>query len=223
VVVRVITHRATPTAAPTVIHAWLEVPLPVDRSNPDLQAPVAFIDLQGRLLHQAGGFGIEAPQETSISGHLGLKNQRRQIGPLWRRKKQAIEPVFALFEHRRRESVASGIRGQIGQQRQDPIRLVLEEPIKKLVAGDHDGVLWAGASGVGRQPGVEIGHALEIQQRLGKGLQPFQWQAANQAVLLPTQGPAAAAQQAQGDLGFSLDLTQGDASGLTKGDASGFP
>jgi hypothetical protein len=92
--------------------------------------------------------------------------------------------------------------------------LVLEQPIKKLVAGDHDGVLWAGASGVGRQPGLEIGHALEIQQGLGKGLQLRQRQAANQVFLLPTQGAAAAAQQAQGDLGFSLDLTQNDASGF---------
>ena len=52
------------------------------------------------LLHQAGGFGIEPPQETGIGGHLGLKNQRWQIGPLWRGQEQPIEPVFALFQHR---------------------------------------------------------------------------------------------------------------------------
>ena len=63
------------------------------------------------------------------------------------------------------------------------------------------------ASGVRRHPGVEIGHALKIEQGLGQGLQPLQRQAANHAFLLGTQGPAAAAQQAQGDLGFSLGLS----------------
>jgi len=62
-------------------------------------------------------------------------------------------------------------------------------------------------SSVGRQPGVEIGHALEIEQGLGQGLQPFQWQAANHVFLLRAQGAAAAAQQAQGDLGFSLGFS----------------
>jgi len=50
VVVRVITHRASPTAAPSVRHAWLEVPLPAGASEPGQQGPLAFIDLQGRLL-----------------------------------------------------------------------------------------------------------------------------------------------------------------------------
>ncbi len=62
---------------------------------------------------------------------------------------------------------------------------------------------------------MEIGHALKIQQGFSQGLQPLQRQAADHAFLLRAQGAAAAAQQAQGDLGFSLDLTQGDASGLT--------
>jgi hypothetical protein len=70
---------------------------------------------------------------------------------------------------------------------------------------------------------VEIGHALKIQQGFSQGLQPFQRQAADHAFLLRAQGAAAATQQAQGDLGFSLELTKSDASGLTKGDASGFP
>ncbi|MCX5950137.1 MAG: hypothetical protein NT158_02960 [Cyanobacteria bacterium] len=55
VVVRVITQRATPTAAPTVGHTWLEVPLPAGASEPGQQGPVAFIDLQGRLLPLAAG------------------------------------------------------------------------------------------------------------------------------------------------------------------------
>lgn len=50
VVVRVITHRASPTATPTVRHAWLEVPMPAGASEPGKQAWVAFIDLKGRLL-----------------------------------------------------------------------------------------------------------------------------------------------------------------------------
>ena len=58
-------------------------------------------------------------------------------------------------------------------------------------------------SGVGGQPGVEIGHALEIQQGFGQGLQPLQRQAADRTFMLPGQEPAAAAQLAQGDLGFS--------------------
>jgi hypothetical protein len=55
VVVRVITQRASPTAAPSVRHAWLEVPLPAGASEPGCQGPVAFIDLQGRLLPLADG------------------------------------------------------------------------------------------------------------------------------------------------------------------------
>lgn len=55
VVVRVITHRASPTAAPTLRHAWLEVPLPADTAAPGQRGPVAFIDLQGRLLPMDDG------------------------------------------------------------------------------------------------------------------------------------------------------------------------
>jgi hypothetical protein len=61
---------------------------------------------------------------------------------------------------------------------------------------------------------VEIGHALEIEQGLGEGLQPLQGQVANLAFQLGAQGPAAAAEQAQGDLGFSLSLSSGFSSGL---------
>ena len=65
VVVRVITQRATATAAPAVIHAWLEVPLPADKSNPDHQTPVAFIDLVGRLLPMAAAAPTE-PQRRAL-------------------------------------------------------------------------------------------------------------------------------------------------------------
>jgi len=41
----------------------------------------------------------------------------------------------------------------------------------------------AACSGVGRQPGVEIGHALNIEQGLRQGFQPLQRQAANPVLL----------------------------------------
>ncbi len=78
----------------------------------------------------------------------------------------------------------------------------------------------ASGSGVSGQPGVEIGHTLEIEQGLSQGLQPLQRQAANPAFLLRAQGAAAASQQAQGALGFSLSLSKGDAAGFSKGDPS---
>jgi hypothetical protein len=53
------------------------------------------------------------------------------------------------------------------------------------------------ALAVGRQPGVEIRHPLEIEQGLGQGFQPLQGQSANQAFLLGAQGAVAAGQQAQ--------------------------
>jgi len=64
VVVRVITHRASPTAAPTLRHAWLEVPLPPDASEPGQRGPVAFIDLQGRLLPLADAQLTEAQRHA---------------------------------------------------------------------------------------------------------------------------------------------------------------
>jgi hypothetical protein len=64
VVVRVITHRASPTAAPTVRHAWLEVPLPAGASEPGRQGPVAFIDLQGRLLPMADARVTEVQRQA---------------------------------------------------------------------------------------------------------------------------------------------------------------
>ena len=70
---------------------------------------------------------------------------------------------------------------------------------------------------------MEIGHALKIEQGFGQGLQPLQRQAADHAFLLRAQGAAAAAQQAQGDLGFSSpkDLAVGHAlSEVVEGDAA---
>ena len=58
-------------------------------------------------------------------------------------------------------------------------------------------------SGVGRQTGVEIGHALNIEPGFGQGLQAVEGQAADHAFLLRAQRPAAATQLAQGHLCFS--------------------
>jgi hypothetical protein len=64
VVVRVITQRATPTAAPTLRHAWLEVPLPAGGSEPGQRGPVALIDFQGRLLPMDDGSLTEAQRQA---------------------------------------------------------------------------------------------------------------------------------------------------------------
>jgi hypothetical protein len=73
------------------------------------------------LLQQAGGFGVEAPQEASVGGHLGLQDQDRQLWPLWRRQKQPIEPVFPLFQHAGAENLypiaSAGRSGSSGRMR----------------------------------------------------------------------------------------------------------
>ena len=69
----------------------------------------------------------------------------------------------------------------------------------QMGTNSHESRRWCGliprqpvCSDVGRQPGIEIGHALKIEQGFGQGLQPLQRQAANQAFLLRAQGPTAA-------------------------------
>jgi hypothetical protein len=52
------------------------------------------------LLQQAGGFGVEAPQEAGIGSHLGFQEQGRQFGPLWGRQKQPIKAILPLFQHK---------------------------------------------------------------------------------------------------------------------------
>jgi hypothetical protein len=75
VVVRVITHRTSPTAAPTLRHAWLEVPLPADGSEPGQRGPVVFIDLQGRLLPMVDG-RLTEPQRQALEPWQALAARR---------------------------------------------------------------------------------------------------------------------------------------------------
>ncbi len=60
------------------------------------------------------------------------------------------------------------------------------------------------ASGVGRQPGVEIGHALEIEQRFGQGLQQMRGQRTNAAFLLGSERATTSLKKPQGKVQLSF-------------------
>ena len=89
------------------------------------------------LLQQPRCFGIEPQQEAWIGRHLGLQDQRRQLRLTGRWQEQPIEPVFPFLQHRRAEHVALHPRQQTGHQGLQTLSVLLEQPIKKLVAGDH--------------------------------------------------------------------------------------
>jgi hypothetical protein len=63
-----------------------------------------------------------------------------------------------------------------------------QPPLAQLVAG----------SGVGRQPGVEIGHALKIQQRLSQSLKQMRGQRTNTAFLLGSERATTSLKKPQG-------------------------
>jgi hypothetical protein len=92
-------------------------------------------------LQQTTGFGIQTQQKFRIGLHLRLQKQRRQFTPVLQRQKQPIGPVFPGLEHRRNKPIAIPIwhtcRRQFRQKLQDPIGLLLEQPVEKLVAGGH--------------------------------------------------------------------------------------
>jgi hypothetical protein len=75
VVMRVITCRASPTAAPTVWLAWLEVPLAADPTEPGQRGPVVFLDLQGRRL-PLGETPLTEPQRQALEAWQALAARR---------------------------------------------------------------------------------------------------------------------------------------------------
>ena len=89
------------------------------------------------LLQQAARFGIEPQQEAWISRHLGLQDQGRPFGLISRRQKQTIKPVFPFLQHRRAEHIPLHPRQQRCHQGLEALRVLLEQPVKEFVAGDH--------------------------------------------------------------------------------------
>ena len=89
------------------------------------------------LLQQTPRFGIEPQQEIRIGPHLGLQDQHGRFRLIGGRQKQAIEPVFPFLEHRRTEHISLHLRQQRGHQGLEAFGALLEQPVKKLVAGDH--------------------------------------------------------------------------------------
>jgi len=91
------------------------------------------------------------------------------------------------------------LKQELEQVLQRPVDLVRLPSDNQMGTNSHESRRWCGwiprqpvCSDVGRKPGIEIGHALKIEQGFGQGLQPLQRQAANQAFLLRAQGPTAA-------------------------------
>ena len=87
------------------------------------------------LLQPPGRLGVKTKKKTLIGSHLGFQDQCRQVGAILRRQERAIQPVLPLFEYRSAEAVATSSGRELRQQREDPIRRLLEKPVGEGIGG----------------------------------------------------------------------------------------
>jgi len=93
------------------------------------------------LLQQPRCFCIQPQQEAGIGCHLGFEDQDRQIRLIGWREEQAIQAVFPFLQHRGAEHIALHPRQPFSHQGLEAFGVLLEQPVEKLVAGDHGAAL----------------------------------------------------------------------------------